>query len=378
MRTIRILALHLAYGGVEKAICSMANLFVERYPVEIVSVYKMPGSPAFPLDERVKVRYLLQDIPNREEWHAAIRARRPLDILHESLRALKILRDKKRAVRETVRSIHDGVLIATRHEDDLVLSRLGDPQVWKIGQLHHDHAFQRKYLRGFRRDYLGLDVLALLTPGMVEEAKSYLPRGAKTRVEYVPNFLEHFPEAVDLTEREETILAVGRLEPVKGFGRLLDCFAKIHAARPAWQLRIVGEGSERELLERKIETLGLRDAVTLTGKLDSAGVEREMLRASLFAMTSLTEGFPFVLLEAQSCGLPVVAYDVRVGPGAVIRPETDGFLVPEGDEAAFAARTLQLIDDTALRQRMGRAAMDHARDFSREQVARIWEQVLTP
>ena len=53
MKTIRILALHLAYGGVEKAICSMANLFVQRYPVEIISVYDMPNAPAYPLDEHV-------------------------------------------------------------------------------------------------------------------------------------------------------------------------------------------------------------------------------------------------------------------------------------------------------------------------------------
>ncbi|MBR5094203.1 MAG: glycosyltransferase family 4 protein [Oscillospiraceae bacterium] len=376
MNTIRILALHLAYGGVEKAIVSMANLFAERYPVEIISVYRMPGSPAFPLDERVKVRYLLDEVPNRAEWHQAVRARKPLAILRESLRAIRILYAKKRAVRETILSIHDGTLIATRHEDDLVLSRLGDPKVWKIGQLHHDHAFKKRYLRGFRRGYCGLDVLALLTPGMVEEARRYMPEGAKTRLAYVPNFLEHFPEKVLLGKKEKTLLAVGRLEPVKGFERLLDCFVQIHARHPDWALRIVGEGSERERLERRIGELGLADRVTLTGRLDSAGVEEEMLRASIYVMTSRTEGFPFVLLEAQSCGLPTVAYDVRVGPAAVIDPGRDGYLVPDGDGAAFAERVQTLIDDRSLREEMARAAQAYSREFSREKVARIWEDVL--
>ena len=150
MKTIRILALHLAYGGVEKAICSMANLFAEKYPTEIISVYRLPNAPAYPLDERVKVRYLLTERPNRTEWHEAVRARNPIAIARESAYAVKVLWKKKQAVRRTIRSIHDGVLITTRHEDNLELSRLGDPEVWKIAQLHHDHRFEDKYVKGFQ------------------------------------------------------------------------------------------------------------------------------------------------------------------------------------------------------------------------------------
>ena len=102
MKTIRILALHLAYGGVEKAICSMANLFVQRYPVEIISVYDMPNAPAYPLDERVKVRYLLKDRPNQKEWHAALRSLRPIAFLRESLHAVKVLAEKKMAIQRTI------------------------------------------------------------------------------------------------------------------------------------------------------------------------------------------------------------------------------------------------------------------------------------
>ena len=98
MKKVRIIALHLAFGGIEKAICCMANLFAERYEVEIISVYNMPNAPAFPLDGRVKVRYLLSDTPNREEWKAAFSGHDLAGFARESLRAVKILRDKKRAV----------------------------------------------------------------------------------------------------------------------------------------------------------------------------------------------------------------------------------------------------------------------------------------
>lgn len=378
MKTIRILALHLAYGGVEKAICSMANLFVQRYPVEIISVYDMPNAPAYPLDEHVKVRYLLKDRPNQKEWRAALRGLRPISFLRESIRAVKVLVGKKIAVRRTIRSIHDGILITTRHEDNLVLSELGDPRVWKIAQVHEDHCFDLKYLDGFRHGYSGLDVVVMLTPGLAKEVRGWIPAGAKTRVVSVPNFLEHFPEPFPLEEKEKRIVAVGRLSWEKGFDRLLDCFALTREKHPDWSMRIVGDGPEQEKLEQKIAELGLGDAVVLTGRLSPAGVEEEMKRASLYAMTSLSEGFPFVLLEALSCGLPCVAYDVRVGPAAVIRPGLDGVLVPDGDREAYAARLMELMEDDARRLEMAREALLHARDYSREKVAGIWNTVLEP
>ena len=378
MKTIRILALHLAYGGVEKAICSMANLFVQRYPVEIISVYDMPNAPAYPLDEHVKVRYLLKDRPNQKEWRAALRGLRPISFLRESIRAVKVLVGKKIAVRRTIRSIHDGILITTRHEDNLVLSELGDPQVWKIAQVHEDHCFDLKYLDGFRHGYSGLDVVVMLTPGLAEEVREWIPAWAKTRVVSVPNFLEHFPEPFPLEKKEKRVVAVGRLSWEKGFDRLLDCFALTREKHPDWSLRIVGDGPEQEKLEQKIAELGLGDAAVLTGRLSPAGVEEEMKRASLYAMTSLSEGFPFVLLEALSCGLPCVAYDVRVGPAAVIRPGLDGVLVPDGDREAYAARLMELMEDDARRLEMAREAQLHARDYSREKVAGIWETVLEP
>ncbi len=378
MKTIRILALHLAYGGVEKAIISMANLFVEKYPVEIISVYRMPDSPAYPLDPRVKLRYLLDDTPNRAEWHAALRARRPLALLRESFRAVRILLAKKRAVRRTIRSVHDGVLITTRFEDNLALARAGNPEVWKIAQMHEDHRFRKNYLRAFRRYFGRLDVFTLLTPGLAEELRRWIPAEAKTKLVCVPNFLERFPEPFPLEEKERRLLAVGRLDPIKGFDRLIRCFAAVRAERPDWSLRIVGDGAQREELERLIGELGLGDAVVLTGRQDAAGVEAEMKRASLFAMSSHSEGFPFVLLEALSCALPVVAYDVRVGPAAVITPGVDGFLVPDGDRQAFASSLLELMDDEPRRREMARAAVEKAHRFSRERVAEIWETVLDP
>ena len=377
VKKVRILALHLAFGGIEKAICSMANLFAERCEVEIISVYNMPDAPAFPLDERVSVRYLLGDIPNREEWKAALNGRDISGLVRESLRAVRILRDKKRAVIEAIRGISDGVVITTRPEDNVLLSRYGKPGVLKIAQLHQDHAFDPKLVRSFQKDYGGVDVFALLTPGLRDEVRDML-RGHNdhTEVVYIPNFLEHFPENTDKYPREKTVLAVGRLHEVKRFELLIRLFAALHRQFPDWKLRIVGEGEERGRLEAAIKELHAENYVNLTGRKDADGVEDEMLRASLYAMTSRSEGFPFVLLEAQSCGLPVVAFDVRVGPGFVVQNGVNGYLAADMVYEDFCEKIASLMKDEALRHEMAEAAKARASDFSREKVAEIWYSIL--
>lgn len=376
MKKVRILALHLAYGGIEKAIISTANLLADKYDVEIISVYNMPDSPAFRVDSRVCIRYLLDEIPNPKEWKAAVRAFKIVDIVKESVKSLRILRNKKRAVIDTLKSIHDGVLITTRHEDNLVLSKYGDKNVLKIAQLHHDHNFIKKYTDGFINGYGNIDVFTLLTPSLVDEVREIMRDNRHTRLALMPNFLETYPDVTDLGGREETILAVGRLEPVKGFDRLIRCFRDIHRKRPACKLKIVGEGTERKRLEEMIREYELEDSVILTGRLDSVGVEREMLRASALAMSSHNEGFGYVIIEAMSCGLPVVAFDVRVGPGYIIENGVNGFLVSDGDEAEYAARLLALLDRDELRTAQAEKAMLRAKDFSKENIGKLWFDII--
>ena len=101
-----------------------------------------------------------------------------------------------------------------------------------------------------------------------------------------------------------------------------------------------------------------------------------MCTASFFAMSSRSEGFPFVLLEAQSCALPILAYDVRVGPGFIVHQGQDGCLVPEGDQALYEQRMLEMMADPAMLRRMGQKAMEEAKQFSRKNVAEKWYSVI--
>lgn len=377
LKKVRIIALHLGFGGIEKAICSMANLFAERCEVEILSVYKMQDIPAFPLDERVSVRYLLDEVPNREAWKKAVADRNVSAAARESLRAVRILRGKKRAVVNAIREAKECVVITTRPEDNVLLSRYGSAAALKIAQLHQDHRFDPELVRSFRQQYAGIDVFTLLTPGLADEVREIMSgSNTHTRIEYIPNFLEHFPENPELRHREKTVVAVGRLHEVKRFDLLIRHMHEVHERFPDWKLRIVGDGEERERLEALIRDLDASSYVYLAGRKDSKGVEEEMLKASLYAMTSASEGFPFVLLEAQSCALPILAYDVRVGPGFVVRDGKTGFLVREGDEAGFTEKLAELMGSPALCRKMSKAAAEDVKQFSRENVGSMWFKLL--
>ncbi len=376
-KTVNIIALHLGMGGVEKAIVSMANIFARRYEVNLFSVYDMPDSPAFPVAEGVRILYLLGDTPNREQWKAALRELRPLRFIKESIRSVKILIGKRRSVARVIKNIDSGVIITTRHEHNLLLSRYGSRQVLKIGQLHHDHRFERKYVRGFEKAYGGIDIMALLTPQLVQEAEEMMAgKNSHTRLVYIPNFLVRYPERPELREREKTVLAAGRLTKVKRFDLLIKQFARIHPQAPDWKLKILGDGEDAAALAAQIKELGAEDYILLAGRKNGEQVEEEMCKASIFAMSSSSEGFPFVLLEAQSCALPILAYDVRVGPGFIVHQGEDGFLAPEGDEAAYEERLLEMMAKPELLREMGRRALLHAGEFSREKVAEKWYSVI--
>ena len=92
---VYITALHLNHGGVEMVIASLANAFVEKgLEVEILTTYRY-GKPAYEIDEKVKITYLTDVRPNREEFSAAIRSKNPISILREGFKAVKTLRLRK-------------------------------------------------------------------------------------------------------------------------------------------------------------------------------------------------------------------------------------------------------------------------------------------
>ena len=167
------------------------------------------------------------------------------------------------------------------------------------------------------------------------------------------------------------VVSAGRLVPRKGCKRLIRAFAALAEEAPDWQLRIHGDGRQREELQELVRDLGVADQVDLAGYCPD--LPRALRTGSVFAMASLSEGFPMVLIEAMSCGLPPVAYDCPRGPGEIIRHEHNGLLVPNGRQNRFVAELRRLVTDADLRRRLGDAARRDAEKYSPDRVVDEWD-----
>ena len=137
------------------------------------------------------------------------------------------------------------------------------------------------------------------------------------------------------------VLAVGRLMPQKDFGTLLEAFALVRKEREA-RLVILGEGPLRPELESAVQDLGLAEDVDLAGF--DPNPYSAMAAASVFVLSSRWEGSPGVLIEALSCGTPVVATDCPSGPRQILDGGRFGRLVPVGDVPSLTAGLVDALD----------------------------------
>jgi glycosyltransferase involved in cell wall biosynthesis len=141
-------------------------------------------------------------------------------------------------------------------------------------------------------------------------------------------------------------VAAGRLRPQKDFPTLLRAFSYVRAKRPV-RLLILGEGPERERLEALTRELELSDDVSLPGAMTNPYAY--LARSTAFILSSRWEGLPTVLIEAMSCGAPVIATDCPSGPREILADGRYGALVPVGDVPALAAAMDDALDGNLAR-----------------------------
>jgi glycosyltransferase involved in cell wall biosynthesis len=156
-----------------------------------------------------------------------------------------------------------------------------------------------------------------------------------------------------------TVLFVGKIVPNKGALVLVDACARLADRIPGLRLRLLGGGEPAWVREAEARAAGVPGLLELPGFVPRERLPEELRRADVFAAPSLYEGGPgFVYLEAMACGLPVVACSGSGVEEAVT--EDCGILVPPGDVGALAAALGRLLEEPALRRRMGERGRERA------------------
>ncbi len=192
------------------------------------------------------------------------------------------------------------------------------------------------------------------------------------RVHVIANGVDHafWSDRPRAPSNPPNILAVGRLEAVKGFDVLLRAFARVRQTMPSATLTISGSGAQEPQLRALAASLGVQAQLTLTGRLGPREVRERLSGAAVFALSSLSEGMPLALIEAMAAGAPIVATTVG---GAAEALGAAGLLCPPGDEIALADSLLQMLRDPAQAERLGKAAQQRARSYSVEACQAAYE-----
>ena len=158
----------------------------------------------------------------------------------------------------------------------------------------------------------------------------------------------------------------------KGFDRLIDAWGIVQkdGRFVDWRLDIFGQGEWREMLQARIERLGIENSVRLNSPVKD--IDNEYNHSSFLVMSSHYEGFPMVMIEAMACGLPAVSFDFKCGPRDIIKDEENGLIVPDGDIQALADAMMRLMANESLRQTMSVEARKVTETYSEEVVMGKW------
>jgi len=343
----------LQAGGMERAMSELADYFASMENLEVhLVLYGI-------------TRELFYQVPEKVILH------KPLFKFDNDLRLLSTLRTLV-YLRSVVKKISPGVVLSFGEYWNsfvlIALFRLRYPVYVSdrcqpdkdLGKIHH----------------LLRRMLYPMSSGIIAQtgkaAEIYDRLGLNKSIRVIGNPIRRITPRTNIS-REQIVLTVGRLINTKHHDKLIELFLSI--SNPEWKLVIVGYDHLKQnnalRLRAIIAEYNAEDRVILEGRRED--VDAYYLRSSIFAFTSSSEGFPNVIGEAMAAGLPVVAFDCIAGPSEMIQDGKNGFLVPLFDYELFRKRLSVLMEDSDLREAIGKEAR---RDILMFEAGNIGEKYL--
>lgn len=353
-------------GGMERVLANKANYLVRiGYELTIVTSDQKNRRPYFDLDPRITqidlgINY--SDLSN-------------MGLIKKSTLFYKKQKTHKKRLTQVLSKIKADVVISMFDHDVSFLWSIQDGSK-KIVEIHFSRFKRLQYGRKgvwrmvdvyrSKKDVKWVkkyDRFVVLT---IEDAGYW---GDLANLEVIPNANSF---EIDKTANYDAkrVIAVGRYDYQKGFEDLIDAWRFVYLKYPDWSLKILGDGELKNAMQEQINKLGLKNVVQLIPTVKN--IEVEYLNSSILAMSSRYEGLPMTLLEAQVCGLPIVAYACKCGPRDIITEGENGCLIEERDVLGLAEKLVTLIKDQSLREKMGKASVVNSKRFNEDIVMDKW------
>lgn len=369
MKKIKILMLHLNYGGVEKQTITMANELVNKYDIEIVSFYKMSDKPAYNIDKRIKINYLYNNLPNREEFKSALKHFKIIKTFKEGIKAIKTLYNKKKLVKKEILKNDADIYFSTRTEYGKLLSKYSNKSKLKLTQ-EHNFFDDDKYIKEIVNGYKNLDYVVVISKYHEDMYNEWF-KNTNVKIVRIENILEE-KQTKTSKLNNNAIIAVGRFNYIKDFLSLIEVMKYNVIDNPKLKLYLLGDGEEKAIIENKIKEYKLENNVVMPGFVSSKEVKEYELKSDLYIMTSLRECFPMVLLEAYNCGLPVISFDILTGPREIVKNNKTGYLIKDRNCKLMAQKINELLKDKNKMKEFSNNALKEAKKYTKESIMPKW------
>lgn len=363
-------------GGTSRSAIAQANALVamgEGHRVRLLSVTQTADAVYYPLAPEVKVTHL---VDMRGEKPRAVRGDHPSQLAERRSRLVPSTWDHTfnaltdETLQDAVSRLKADVVVTTTPELLAVVAQLAPPKVAIVHQEHRASSQRIRDKEALLQFAPRADVVVSLTQSMSLWLSQNLG-GAAPELRVMPNPLPGVQERSPLDQK--TFTTAGRLVPEKQFGHIIRAFDEIKDEVPGWTLTIWGGGPFRRTLQAQVRKLGLQDRVKVPGT--TQDIAAEWARTSVCVLASRQEGYPLVLQEAMSAGVPSISYDCPAGPREIITHEVDGLLAIPDSKSSLAAAMLRLATDDNLRHTMGAAALERSREWDAATLAAQWVDI---
>ena len=362
-------------GGADKIIINKANYMADHWGYEVYLITdSQNGLPTFfPLSPKVHLVDLNINFFQQYQYG-------PLKRLSVYL---KLMRRYERGLRQMLGQIRPDVVISTFSRDAKFVGLYKQYAKAAIAEVHttkkNIRALPNLRLKGGLYRLLAAYIERQLNASALKfdevvvlntlEEELWAP---VRKVKVINNAVQYYPnEANPLTAK--SVIYVGRAEYEKAPDRLIEVWRLVAQQHPDWTLRMFCTGAMLDELKAKVAEYGLTEQVMFMPP--TRDMQHEYMTSSICVLTSRFEGFPVVLQEAMGCGLPCVAFNCPSGPRYIITDQEDGYLIDDGNIEAFAEKVCLLMDDDALRLRLGRKAKESMARYGADTIMAQWRQL---
>lgn len=370
MKKITIMALHLGFGGIEKYLSSLCKMLEDDYEIEIISTYKVLDKPAFDFGDRVKISYLINDRPYPREMKESLRKLKFFTFSKFLIKNLIISLNKKRLNIKAIKEIESDIIITTRDFHNYLVGKYAKSKIIKIATEHNFHNDDKSYINNLVASLKGFNYFIVVSNELKEFYKNKI---GTTKCVYIPNVIDNVCDNPKYNFNHN-IVSIGRLSKEKGFADLIDVVDLVKGKISDVHLDLLGDGKERENLELKISTLGLENNVTMHGFKEGKEKEDIITKNSLYVMTSYSESFGIVLIEAMAYGIPCLAFDSASGAREVI-PQKD-LLICCRDKEKLAETIVELLNNKKKLLKIGKENYAYCQKYLSNNVKQEWFKIL--